>query len=141
CVPLWDASPADRPARTPRCVKSALEQGARQNCQELASSVHGPLQFVDVGGAARRLPSDWLARERRRVRRFLSPASEFRTLPMVCVPLWVASPADRPARTLRCVKSALEQGARQNCQELASSVPGPLQFVDVGGAARRLPSD
>src|SRR5690606_15503707 len=68
-------------------------------------------------------------------------ATDWGTLPMVCVPLWVASPADRPARTPRCVKSALEQGARQNCQELASSVPGPLQFVDVGGAARRLPSD
>src|SRR5690606_41100583 len=113
CVPLWVASPADRPARTPRCVKSALEQGARQNCQELARSVPRPLQFVDVGGAARRLTSDRHPRQRPTVSRFLAQASQFGTLPMVCVPLWVASPADRPARTPRCVKSALGQGGKE----------------------------
>src|SRR5690606_853139 len=91
---------------------------------------------MDVRIASHHFPCFPIRRERPTVGRILAQASHFGTLPMVCVPLWVASPADRPARTPRCVKSALEQGARQNCQELASSVPGPLQFVDVGGVGR-----
>src|SRR5690606_30532687 len=75
---------------------------------------------MDVRIASHHFPCFPIRRERPTVRRFLAQASQFGTLPMVCVPLWVASPADRPARTPRCVKSALEQGARQNCQELAA---------------------